>query len=366
VSKGRPKWVNRASGAADIATMDRDPESAFWTEHARAGAVVSLAVVVVDLAYSLATWASGPYRPALVTMNGLALLGAGIGIVLLPEERIARSPHRDSIFAAWTLVSSVLVAIASHLDGGIDSPFAWLFPLSVMLVAVVHRPPLVMLTAAASIAGLVLVATLNGGLDAAVALRAAYLVVIGYLSAVAARTRWAQYEDQVERNAALATMADHDGLTGLLNHRSFHLRLADELARAQRSGTPISLVLVDLDHFKEINDRHGHLVGDEVLRRVADVLIDVGRETDVVARVGGEEFCILLPDTSPVAAGVPAERLRETVAALDEPEPLTISVGVSGFPADAATANELFSAADDALYRAKRAGRNRVHTARAA
>ena len=346
--------------------MERDAESAFWAEHAHAGAVVSLAVVVVNLSYSLATWSTGPYRPALVTMNLLALVAAGFGLVLLPEERLARSPHRDTIFAAWTLVSTVLVAVASHLDGGIDSPFAWLFPLSVMIVAAVHRPPLVVLTAAASVGGLLLVAALNGGLDAAVVLRAAYLVVIGYLSAVAARTRWQQHDDQVERNTTLSSMAAHDGLTGLLNHRSFHLRLADELARAQRTSTPLALVLVDLDHFKEINDRHGHLVGDEVLRSVAEVLVDVARETDVVARVGGEEFCMLLPDTSPAAARVPAERLRETVAELDDPEPLTISVGVSGFPTDAATTTELFAAADDALYRAKRAGRNRVHTARAA
>ena len=346
--------------------MEPDVESAFWAEHARAGAVVTLAAVVVDLAYSLATWASGPYRPALVTLNALALVGAGFALVLVPEERIARSPHRDLIFAGWALVSCLLVAIASHLDGGIDSPFAWLFPLSVMLVAVVHRPRLVVLTAAAAMAGLLVVAGLNGGLDAGVMVRAAYLVVIGYLSAVAARSRWHQYEDQVERNVALSSIAAHDGLTGLLNHRSFHLRLADEVARAQRSDTPLSLLLVDLDHFKEINDRHGHLVGDDVLRRVAGELVDVARATDVVARVGGEEFCMLLPDTAPAAAVVPAERLRAAVAAIGDPEALTVSIGLSGLPADAATPNELFSAADDALYRAKRAGRNRVHTARAA
>ncbi|MGQ0804245.1 MAG: diguanylate cyclase [Actinomycetota bacterium] len=346
--------------------MEPDVETDFWAEHARAGGFVTLAVVVVDLAYSLATWSSGAYRPALVTLNTLALVGAGFALVLVPEERIARSPHRDVIFAAWTLASTVLVAVASHLDGGIDSPFAWLFPLSVMIVAVIHRPRLVVVTAAASMAGLLVVAGLNGGIGAAVMVRASYLVVIGYLSAVAARSRWHQYEDQVERNAALSSIADHDGLTGLLNHRSFHLRLADEVARAQRSDAPLSLLLVDLDHFKEINDRHGHLVGDEVLRRVAGVLVDVARETDVVARVGGEEFCMLLPDTALAAAVVPAERLRAAVEAIGDPEALTVSVGLSGLPADAATATELFSAADDALYRAKRAGRNRVHTARAA
>ncbi|HUF84478.1 MAG TPA: GGDEF domain-containing protein [Acidimicrobiia bacterium] len=343
-----------------------DAESAFWAEHARAGGLVTLAVVVVNLVYALATWSSGAYRPALVTLNALALVGAGIALVLVPEERIARSPHRDVIFAAWILTSALLVAVATHLDGGIDSPFAWLFPLSVMMVAVVHRPRLVVFTAGASMTGLLVVAGLNGGIDAAVLVRAAYLVVIGYLSAVAARTRWHQYQDQVERNAALSSMAAHDGLTGLLNHRAFHLRLTDEVARAQRSGAPLSLVLVDLDHFKTINDQHGHLVGDDVLRRIAGALVDVARETDVVARIGGEEFCMLLPDTAPEVAAVPAERLRETVEAMCDPEPVTISVGVSGFPADATTPTELFSAADHALYRAKRAGRNRVHTARAA
>jgi diguanylate cyclase (GGDEF)-like protein len=128
----------------------------------------------------------------------------------------------------------------------------------------------------------------------------------------------------------------------------------------------MSLLVVDLDHFKDINDQFGHLAGDEVLCQVANVLQDVARDGDVVARVGGEEFCVLLPNTASIGARLPAERVRAAVAILRDPVPLTVSVGVSSYPEDATTARELFERADEALYEAKRRGRNRVHTAHAA
>jgi diguanylate cyclase (GGDEF)-like protein len=349
--------------------VDREVEANFWLEHARAGAVLTLGLTLVNLTYALATWGSGANRDVLVTINTAALIGAVAGMLLLPEERIARSPYRDWIFGAWCLVPSVLVAFAAHLDGGISSPYAWLFPVSVMMTAAGHRPLMVALTSASSIIGLLVVSAVDGGFGAnasATAVRVAYLVALGYLSSIAARSRWRQFEQQVERNVSLEQLAERDGLTGLLNHRAFHLRLATEVAHAQRVGSAISLLLVDLDHFKDINDHYGHLAGDDVLRRVAEVLQDVARDGDVVARVGGEEFCVLLPNTSSIGARLPAERVRAAVAIIRDPVPLTVSVGVSSFPEDAPIARELFERADEALYEAKRRGRNRVHTAHAA
>jgi diguanylate cyclase (GGDEF)-like protein len=345
--------------------VTKDTETAFWALHARAGAVVTLSVAAVNAVYAALTWSSGEHRALLLSINVAALVAAGLAAVLVPEEHIARSPHRDQIFATWCLGSTVLIGLGCHLDGGMESPYAWLFPLSVMFVAIGHRQRIVLLTTAASMIGVAAITALDGTLahqPAAVAVRLAYLAALGYLSSVVAGSRWRQFESQLESNALLAAMAERDGLTGLLNHGAFHRRLDNEVERARREGTSLALVLIDVDRFKEINDRYGHLAGDHALLRIADVLRVNAREIDVSARVGGEEFCMLLPSTSARAAQLPAERVRTAVAELDISEPLTVSVGVSAFPDHAATAKELFERADAALYEAKHDGRNRVHT----
>lgn len=173
-----------------------------------------------------------------------------------------------------------------------------------------------------------------------------------------------------EANRRLAQLAITDGLTELYNHRHFHERLAKEVERSNRTGLPLSLLMIDVDHFKHYNDLNGHPAGDSVLRRVAQLLSEGRRLNDAVARYGGEEFAVLLVDTPRDAAGRLAEQLRLRVADEDFPngaaQPLgrlTISVGVACFPDDAATSDALVAAADDALYRAKRHGRNRVELA---
>jgi diguanylate cyclase (GGDEF)-like protein len=170
-----------------------------------------------------------------------------------------------------------------------------------------------------------------------------------------------------EANSRLAQLAVTDGLTGLYNHRHFHERLSLEVERSARNGLPLSLLMVDVDHFKHYNDHHGHPAGDEVLRQVARLLSEGRRANDVVARYGGEEFGVILVDTAKFTAAKIAERLRERVATSGVPHAseqpggaLAISLGVATFPEDATTAEALVRAADDALYAAKRAGRNRV------
>ena len=169
-----------------------------------------------------------------------------------------------------------------------------------------------------------------------------------------------------EANARLAQLAVTDGLTGLYNHRHLHERLTLEVERSQRSGLPLSLLMLDVDHFKQFNDTHGHPAGDEVLRQLARVLNDTRRANDVVARYGGEEFAVILVDTAKFTAAKVAERVRERIAAHDFSEAapkagrISVSVGVATFPDDGADAEGLVRAADVALYAAKRAGRNRV------
>lgn len=168
------------------------------------------------------------------------------------------------------------------------------------------------------------------------------------------------------RNAQLFEEVEYrartDFLTGLPNHRSFQVTLSAELGRAARHNHPTSLLIIDLDNLKAINDRFGHPRGDFVLRRVAERMRATCREFDFAARYGGDEFTVVLPETGLVAAVQVAERFREIVAA-EEFEGigyLTVSIGVACCPTNAANKDDLIRAADQALYHAKDTGRNRV------
>ncbi|MBD3426371.1 MAG: diguanylate cyclase [Candidatus Omnitrophica bacterium] len=156
-----------------------------------------------------------------------------------------------------------------------------------------------------------------------------------------------------------------DGLTEVYLRRYLMDRLKEEVDRAQRLGLSFSLAMVDVDHFKQCNDRHGHLVGDAVLKKIAEKLKSSVREVDMIARYGGEEFCVVLPETTKELALSVAERLRKSVEskeikAFDEKVKVTVSIGVSTYPEDGEQVESLIEKADTALYKAKRAGRNRV------
>jgi diguanylate cyclase (GGDEF)-like protein len=159
-----------------------------------------------------------------------------------------------------------------------------------------------------------------------------------------------------------------DPKTGLVNARHFGNELSTELARALRFARPLSVLMADLDLLRSINNEHGHLAGDAVIRGVADTLRSTLRDYDTACRFGGEEFAVLLPETTPERAFEIAERIRSAVARRtfrhDGPGHqsvrATISIGVASFPRDTADPDELLHTADLALYRAKRAGRNRI------
>ena len=163
-------------------------------------------------------------------------------------------------------------------------------------------------------------------------------------------------------NARLEELATTDGLTQLLNHRVFEQRLSEEFLRARRYGEPLSMIVLDVDRFKTYNDSFGHLVGNEVLRELAQVLRKHARETDLVARFGGEEFALILPHTEVEEAVALAERLR---SALEETvwsaqHPITASFGVCMLTPEMGGPDVLVACADAAMYRAKAGGRNRV------
>lgn len=163
------------------------------------------------------------------------------------------------------------------------------------------------------------------------------------------------------RNALLSDLASSDGLTGLKNHRFFRGSLEAQFSLARWRGVPLSVVMLDVDHFKSYNDSFGHPAGDEVLRVVAQVLLSCVREHDTVARYGGEEFALLLPSTDVEASRNLGERLRRTVEQYPwEFRPITISLGISTISPRAPRAAALIEQADRSLYQSKADGRNRV------
>jgi diguanylate cyclase (GGDEF)-like protein/putative nucleotidyltransferase with HDIG domain len=160
----------------------------------------------------------------------------------------------------------------------------------------------------------------------------------------------------------LSEAATTDPLTGLLNRRGFHRAVEAELGRAERTGEPFSLLIGDCDFFKSLNDSLGHMTGDKALMEVGQMVSRDRRRIDVVARIGGEEFGLVLPETDQNGAYLVAEGLRTCVAEMfaESPVPLTISFGVATFPAHATNHEELLRAADDALFAAKALGRDRT------
>jgi len=173
----------------------------------------------------------------------------------------------------------------------------------------------------------------------------------------AAAIQNASYFDRMKQLAYV------DGLTGIHNRRYFEMRVVEELERAGRFQGRMSIIMVDIDNFKRLNDEFGHLLGDEVLRSVSTIMKQQLRKVDLVCRYGGEEFAIVVAETSGENALRVAEKLRRQVEGHHfpgVPRPVTISCGVADYPTHGITRDEVVAAADNALYQAKQAGRNRV------
>ncbi|HEV2037311.1 MAG TPA: GGDEF domain-containing protein, partial [Candidatus Eremiobacteraceae bacterium] len=169
------------------------------------------------------------------------------------------------------------------------------------------------------------------------------------------------------RNALLHSrtraMADTDSLTGLLSSRAYHERLESEFRKAQAARKSLSLLLIDLDNFKDVNDNFGHQAGDELLRRIGALLRQQARRNDVYCRYGGDEFIVVMPETIKSEAAMVADRIRKAIAELAFTSgkslvQATVSIGVASYPQDVTNKQALIKAADDALYAAKDDGRN--------
>jgi len=178
----------------------------------------------------------------------------------------------------------------------------------------------------------------------------------------------AAYKELESTNTKLKETSFKDEVTGLYNRRFFSIRLEEEMQRHRRFNHPVSVVLMDLDGFKAVNDELGHAVGDETLRDVAQILVKHSRGINVVARYGGDEFAVLLVETSRAGARLYADRIRQVISTFpfSHGKRITASFGIASLPDDeVSTSEDLVRAADDALYAAKRGGKNQVASSHA-
>jgi diguanylate cyclase (GGDEF)-like protein len=249
-----------------------------------------------------------------------------------------------------------LVSLVDHSLGSADAlPILYVLP--VMLVTwVAGKGPAVIVGAVGTVAAMVVDVTLGRGGQLIVATNAAarifiYGLVVWLLSSL--RGSW-QREEQLARR---------DPLTGVANHRAFWDVASYELDRSRRTTSALSLLYLDVDDFKAVNDRGGHAAGDALLRSIATMLGDETRATDTVARLGGDEFAIMVPDTTERESAVLAERLRCRLrdAASADGSPVTVSIGAVTFIHPPSSIDDMVKAADETMYAAKRAGKDRVH-----
>ena len=343
------------------ADAERAAWRAFWLTHIRTGFGIFLAETLVVIGYLIIT-PKGPHRPILWAVAVFWLLLALVGIVLAPT--VASKPWCATYSVTWTALSGFGVAIVAVLDGGMNSPILILLFLPLIFGTLMFTPRAAGICGMAAVASLALVALIDRDVASAPGrefLLFAAVAGASVLTVVAAvnRTRIEQHEAQLQ--AALADMAAIDELTGCAVRRVLRQRMVEEIARSVRSRSPLSLLMIDVDEFKSINDTYGHVVGDHVLASIGSVLRHSGRAFDLVSRIGGDEFALLLPETDlPSAVGI-AERIRRDLPAAVE-VPVTLSFGVGGLDRSMPSVEHLLDAADFALYQVKRGGRDAIAT----
>jgi diguanylate cyclase (GGDEF)-like protein len=331
----------------------------FWLTHIRIGFGIFVAETLLVACY-LALTPEGPHRSILWAVVVFWLLLATVGVSLAPI--VASKPWCATYSVTWTALSAFGVATVAILDLGMDSPLLVLLFLPLIFGTLMFTPRAAGICGLCAMTSLALVALAARDAPASpgrVFLLVAALAGASALTVAAAinRTRIEQHEAQLL--AALADMAAIDELTGCAVRRVLRQRMEEEIARSVRSRSPLSLLMIDVDQFKSINDTYGHVVGDHVLASIGAVLRHSGRAFDVVSRIGGDEFALLLPESDVPSAVEVAERIRRDLPAAVQ-VPVTLSIGVGGLDRSTPTAEHLLDDADFALYQVKRAGRDAI------
>ncbi len=328
-----------AEGRSDAGLMARSMMYLF-----AAGAAVTPVSLV------LAPAGGGPLRSAAMGLSALTLAL----FVLIAYERIPVWGF-EAMLAAGTL----LVASGTYATGDPAGPYTmfyfWIAIYAFYFLSRARASFQMALIAVASLAALVI----HGELAATPFLHWALVTGVLVIAGAFIGVQRSHLERLIDR---LSDAARTDSLTGLVNRRGFEELFAIELERARRTGRPLSVIICDLDAFKAVNDRYGHAAGDHALEKLSVILQRTKRRVDTAARVGGEEFAIIAPDSDQHAAYILAERMRREVRErfATEPYALTLSIGLATYPRHGASSDALIGAADEALYAAKKLGRNRT------
>jgi diguanylate cyclase (GGDEF)-like protein/putative nucleotidyltransferase with HDIG domain len=305
------------------------------------GVWTTYGICAASIVYIVGTWHE-PNRLAICMLWAVAVAGATL-VRLIPGERIVASPQRDLFFLCWSGLDIALIATLSIADGGARSPFALLFFLTLAFSALFYPLGMVVRVGALNIVAFLIVGML--GADPHGFYLWFFTACLGGTAFMCA----CQARNHDRQRAELLQVSRSDPLTGCLNRRGFEERLDAELDRAQRRAEPFGLVLLDLDGFKEVNDRLGHPAGDELLIWAVRAIEGVIRPMDALGRLGGDEFAVLLPGAGQAELSEVRSRVSEAVA-----ERAPSSVGAACFPADGTDAEEMLSYADGELYAGKR------------
>lgn len=323
-----------------------DSETRFWLRTVAVGGWVTLLMCVAGGVYAVAFTGTGN-RLWMGVLVGLTAVLGSLALWVVPWRRVIASGWREAALLSWSALTIGTIAVMAALDGGADSPVALTLLLPAVFASLAYELRRVFLIGAlAELAYLVL--TLVGSPGAGHVL--VFCAVLGGTIAMAVGQAGFHQEWRLQ----LARSSRTDPLTGLLNRRGLAIASASSFHELFRRGSPVTLLLLDLDLFKTYNDTHGHRAGDELLRWVGTQLSAAVRPSDSVARLGGDEFAVLLPDTDREAAEPLIRRLRESLGSR-----ISCCVGCATTPEDGTSFDDLYRVSDSALYRHKlrRSGR---------
>jgi diguanylate cyclase (GGDEF)-like protein len=346
--------VLRVNGAHDA-----QAEYATWRRHLIMG-IGSFTMGAALLFVYLLLTPHGPHRGLLEAIDA-AGIGCWLAIFAPVGASALQTRWRVPFFFIWSVTTLAFIAAGSGLDGGIESPITGMLVLPVLFAALVYPLTAVIILVLVAESFFTIIAVTGPMLSSSrVATTGVSLGLAGGIAVMATVNRNSQERDRQRLTARLHKLATRDGLTGCLNYQAFQDAIEVEIARARRSGRPFSVVMADLDAFKEINDAHGHEGGDVTLRSIAQALLAGARTTDVVGRLGGDEFAVLLPETDVLQVRHIAERFQAYARSAKTPAEVTVSFGAATWSDQCESPAEVIRKADQALYSAKHAGRDQL------
>jgi diguanylate cyclase (GGDEF)-like protein len=328
----------------------------FWLHYLLVGILVFVGEATSTLAYLALT----PHRPHRVVLIALILVVILLLVLSIPLARLlASSRWRSHYSLAWTLVAGLVLTMTIHLDRGLGSPILIFLVLPIVSAALALEVRQIIACGIATFAEFTFIwlddSTAKSS-TSEITMFAMLLVGIVVIAVGVATARVRLLDDEMRLRKNLTTMATTDALTGCLNHGAFYDRLEVEVNRARRQHESLSLLMIDIDYFKAFNDTFGHLAGDDALASVGNTLVKLSRNFDVVGRIGGDEFAVVLPTSSLADASKIALRFSSALTSSTRP---TVSIGYAALDPSEPNAQQVVRDADRSLYEVKLNGRGR-------